>query len=113
MHMLLQYRYKDRRLDFSRTSPGRARIVGEDLLRARIWVPHVLLENERDSAIMGHDSKDIYLAIEPNGEVTYSRRIKATLYCWMDLQKFPFDEQECDIRFLSCMYIISYYYYYY
>lgn len=106
--MLLQYRYKDPRLDYTKTSPNRTRIVGEDQLRSKIWVPHVLLDNERESAIMGHDARDIYMAIEPNGEVTYARRIKATLYCWMDLQKFPFDEQECDIRLLSCKIYLIY-----
>lgn len=100
--MLLQYRYRDPRLEYKITSPNRSRIVGEDLLRSKIWVPHVLLEHERDSAIMGHDARDIYMSIDPNGEVTYSRRIKATLYCWMDLQKFPFDVQDCEIGLLSC-----------
>lgn len=65
-------------------------------------MPHVLLDNERSSSIMGHDAKDIYVSISPAGEVVYSRRITATLYCWMDLQKFPFDEQDCDIILTSC-----------
>lgn len=76
--------------------------MGEEQLRSKIWVPHVLLDNERSSAIMGHDARDIYVSISPNGEVVYSRRITATLYCWMDLQKFPFDEQDCDIVLISC-----------
>ncbi|GLV44814.1 uncharacterized protein CBL_14615 [Carabus blaptoides fortunei] len=107
LHMLLQYRYRDPRLEYKNTSPDRSRIVGEDVLRSKIWVPHVLLEHERDSAIMGHDARDIYMSIDPNGEVTYSRRIKATLYCWMDLQKFPFDEQDCEIGLLSWTYNAS------
>jgi len=39
--------------------------------------------------------------------VIVSSRIKATLYCWMNLQKFPFDEQKCSTIIESWMYNTS------
>lgn len=33
--------------------------------------------------------------MQPNGMVTVSTRMQITLYCSMNFQKFPFDQQEC------------------
>jgi len=39
--------------------------------------------------------------------VIVSNRIKATLYCWLNLKKFPFDEQHCSTVLESWMYNTS------
>lgn len=43
-------------------------------------------------------------SIEPDGTVIISTRIQATLYCGMDLRKFPFDQQQCATVIESWMY---------
>lgn len=101
-HMLVQYLYKDNRLIFEHLSPRRGNILGEELLRNKIWVPHMTIMNEKDTTIMGIDGKDVFVSISPTGDVVYSYRMTATFYCWMNLQKFPFDSQECFIRWNSC-----------
>ena len=102
-HMLVQYLYKDRRLKYSHVLPNRGSLVGEELLRTKIWVPHIMVRNERDTKIMGIDGKDVFVSISPSGDVVYSYRLTATFYCWMDLHKFPFDSQDCFLRWNSCM----------
>ena len=102
MHMLVQYRYTDYRLNYQKISPNRFMMVGEDLLRGKIWIPHLVLSNEKDTSIMGLEGKDVYVSISPDGEVTFSYRMTATIYCWMDLKKFPFDEQICNVHLKSC-----------
>ncbi|XP_023303199.2 pH-sensitive chloride channel 2 [Lucilia cuprina] len=108
IHALLQLRFLDPRLTFRRVAPKRKQpILGEKQLRDHLWMPHIFLANERDSSIMGTNEKDILTSISPDGTVIISSRIKATLYCWMNLQKFPFDEQHCSTYLESWMYNTS------
>lgn len=107
-HMLVQYLYRDNRLKYQDLSPQRHTLLGEELLRNRIWVPHIMIRNEKDTTIMGIDGKDVFISINPRGEVVYSYRLTATFYCWMNLQKFPFDSQECNLKWNSCMMSIFY-----
>lgn len=105
LHALIQMRYKDPRLQFAQYAPSRKKpIMGEDSLRSLIWVPHVFLANEHNSKVLGTNEKDILTSISPDGTVIVSSRVQATLYCWMKLQKFPFDEQFCPTVLESWMY---------
>ncbi|XP_053693172.1 pH-sensitive chloride channel 2-like [Sabethes cyaneus] len=108
IHALLQLRFVDPRLVFKRVAPNRTDpIMGEQSLRDVIWVPHVFLANERSSDILGTAEKDILTSISPDGTIIISTRISATLYCWMNLQKFPFDEQHCSTVLESWMYNVG------
>ncbi|XP_020803960.1 glycine receptor subunit alpha-4 [Drosophila serrata] len=108
IYALLQLRYLDPRLNFRGVSPKRKQpILGEQQLRDSLWMPHIFLANERDSSILGLTEKDILTSISPDGTVIVSSRIKATLYCWLDLKKFPFDEQQCSTVLESWMYNTS------
>lgn len=105
MHGLIQMRYKDPRLSFANYAPSRTQpILGEASLRNLIWVPHIFLANEHESSVLGTNEKDILTAISPDGTIIISSRVQATLYCWMKLQKFPFDEQFCPTVLESWMY---------
>ncbi|KAJ0177206.1 hypothetical protein K1T71_007215 [Dendrolimus kikuchii] len=107
LHFLLQLRWTDPRLAYALYSPGRSKIIGENDLRQRIWVPHLYMSNEQSSSLMGTDSKDVLISIAPDGEVLFSRRMQAVLYCWMNLQKFPFDDQTCSMNLESWKYNAS------
>lgn len=101
-HMVLQYSYRDSRLDFRNISKNRDAVMGQEILRDKIWVPHVIVRNEKDTVVMGSDGKDVFVTISANGQITYSYRMTLTFYCWMNLKKFPFDIQLCDIIWNSC-----------
>ncbi|KAF5280509.1 hypothetical protein FQA39_LY18031 [Lamprigera yunnana] len=107
MHMLVQYRYIDYRLQYEDISPNRGVMLGEEVLKNKIWIPHIVLTNEKENFIMGLEGNDQFVSISPEGEVMYSYRMTATIYCWMDLKKFPFDEQECHLLFRSWTYNAS------
>ncbi|XP_023029292.2 pH-sensitive chloride channel 2 isoform X1 [Leptinotarsa decemlineata] len=106
-HMLVQLLYNDSRLAFSHLSPNRLAILGGESLRDRIWVPHIIIDNERESNVMGLDGKDVSVQISPNGDVIYSYRMSTTFYCWMNLQKFPFDNQICELKWVSWDYNVT------
>ncbi|XP_022115649.1 pH-sensitive chloride channel 2 isoform X1 [Pieris rapae] len=107
LHFLLQLRWTDRRLAYALYSPERTKIIGESDLRSRVWIPHLYMSNEQSSSLMGTDSKDVLISIAPDGEVLFSRRMQAVLYCWMNLQKFPFDVQKCSMNLESWKYNAS------
>lgn len=104
--MLLQYKYIDDRLKYRTKSPARRIIVGEDSLREKIWMPHVIFTNAKAAKVMGLEQQDLMITISPEGVVKYTYRSAATIYCWMDLKKFPFDKQTCTVPLRSCKYII-------
>lgn len=102
LHALVQMRYIDPRLKFSLLAPShRAALVGTDV-RDLIWVPHLFLANEKSSSVLGTHDKDTLTSIASDGTVIVSERIEASLHCWMELSKFPFDSQECHAVFESC-----------
>ena len=63
-------------------------------------------------------SKQFYVRVSPDGSVLYSLRfglimqklekennnfrLKLKQQCWMNLENFPFDSQECQIQIASC-----------
>ncbi|XP_076258924.1 pH-sensitive chloride channel 2-like isoform X2 [Rhynchophorus ferrugineus] len=103
-HLLVQLTFQDDRLNFSDVSPSRGSIMGQETLRNKIWVPHIVVKNERSSNLMGLDYKDVFVKISPYGEVTYIYRLTTTFYCSMNLRKFPFDQQLCQITWTSWAY---------
>ena len=103
MHALLQLSFLDRRLAYSGYAPTRKEnILGQKHLSERLWLPHIFFANERESSILGTDEKDVLTSISPEGHVIISTRLQATLYCWMNFKKFPFDEQYCSTVLESC-----------
>ncbi|XP_030755338.1 glycine receptor subunit alpha-2-like [Sitophilus oryzae] len=103
-HILVQLSFQDDRLSFSDISPNRGDILGQETLRNKIWVPHIVVKNERSSGLMGLDQKDMFVKISPTGKVIYSFRMTTTFYCSMNLRKFPFDNQLCQIIWTSWAY---------
>ncbi|KAG5676859.1 hypothetical protein PVAND_006666 [Polypedilum vanderplanki] len=105
MQTLVQMRYVDPRLSFKDIAPGRTiPIKGEEDLRNKIWVPHVFFSNEKESRVLGTYGRHILTSISPDGTVIISSRLQATLFCPMDLKKFPFDQQECRANLECWMY---------
>ncbi|XP_058975456.1 pH-sensitive chloride channel 2 [Musca domestica] len=105
MHALLQLSFLDKRLAFSNYAPTRKdNILGQKQMSERLWLPHIFFANERESNILGTDEKDVLVSISPQGQVIFSTRLQATLYCWMNFKKFPFDEQSCSTVLESWMY---------
>ncbi|XP_050053141.1 pH-sensitive chloride channel 2-like isoform X2 [Aphis gossypii] len=100
-HLLIRYRWRDDRLVHS---SSKSSIQGENKLKERVWTPHVYIVNEHDSNIMGSGRQDILVTVQPDGTVLYSARLKVSLLCMMNLQKFPFDQQTCPLILESWTY---------
>ncbi|KAM8710500.1 hypothetical protein ACLKA7_017163 [Drosophila subpalustris] len=107
-HALLQLSFQDKRLAYRDFAPERREtIVGQKHLSERLWLPHIFFANERESSILGTDEKDVLTSISRDGNVIISTRLQASLYCWMNFKKFPFDQQYCSTILESWMYNTS------
>ncbi|XP_022215470.2 pH-sensitive chloride channel 2 [Drosophila obscura] len=105
MHALLQLRFQDKRLAYQTFQRGD--ILGQKHLSERLWLPHIFFANERESSILGTDEKDVLTSLSPEGNVIISTRMQASLYCFMNFKKFPFDQQLCSTVIESWMYNTS------
>ncbi|KAK0077460.1 hypothetical protein PV326_010037, partial [Microctonus aethiopoides] len=101
VHMMLQFRYHDKRLRYADIAPQYTQIYGGQSAHDLIWTPAVFVTNERSSVIMGNGVKDLLISIDPSGMVILNTRLEATLNCALRLEKFPFDVQECPLIFES------------
>lgn len=71
---MLQFRYLDKRLEFSKLAPHLSRINGGQFVRDLIWTPSAYVSNEPNSAIMGKSVQDILVSIDPSGMVILNTR---------------------------------------
>nr|XP_033329433.1 glycine receptor subunit alpha-2-like isoform X2 [Megalopta genalis] len=107
VHMILQYRYLDNRLKFADIAPHLNQIYGGHHVHDLIWTPAVYVSNERSSALVGNNVKDLLVSVDPMGVVTLNTRLQVTLNCGLRLEKFPFDVQECPLIFESWTYNVK------
>ncbi|XP_014243858.1 glycine receptor subunit alpha-4-like [Cimex lectularius] len=97
IQMLLEMSWLDTRLNYSNLETGIMNLMGEKFLLDTIWVPHIYLTNEKDSAVMGFLRKDDLISISPSGFVVFTTRLRTSLTCQLQLEKFPFDQQSCQL----------------
>uniref|UniRef100_A0A8D8PXA3 Glycine receptor subunit alpha-3 n=2 Tax=Cacopsylla melanoneura TaxID=428564 RepID=A0A8D8PXA3_9HEMI len=107
VQLLLQLHWKDPRLRYKQFAPHLPELIGEINFIQSIWTPHIYLTNERDSLVLGLFRRDMLVSILPEGEVLFSTRLKTTIFCWMQLGKFPFDQQKCHLVMDSWRYNAS------
>lgn len=71
----MRYRWVDYRLARNVTYS----IQGENLVREKLWTPHLYIVNEYESRIMGSGNQDILVTVMPDGTVLYSTRLLKAL----------------------------------
>lgn len=74
VHMLLQCRFHDPRLEFDPSVHNVTEIVGTRQLSQLLWTPHVYFHNERHSVVMGPGGSDVMTHVIHDGTVLYTKR---------------------------------------
>jgi hypothetical protein len=65
------------------------------------------MKDEDETTVVSIEEKDVIVSIAPSGSVTYTYKMVAKFYCWMNLKKFPFDTQRCSLAFSDCKHLKS------
>ncbi|GIY46250.1 glutamate-gated chloride channel [Caerostris darwini] len=81
-----------------------SKVVGLKSLRDLIWTPTLFFINEKDSKLVVSTRDNVYVQIDPDGNVYYALRLQLVLSCPMNLKHYPFDRQSCRIRVSSWSY---------
>ncbi|XP_035233221.1 glutamate-gated chloride channel-like [Stegodyphus dumicola] len=102
IHATFRQWWMDERLTFN-ASMG-SKVVGLKSLRDLIWTPTLFFINEKDSKLVVSTRDNVYVQIDPDGNVYYALRLQLVLSCPMNLKHYPFDKQSCRIRVSSCKY---------
>ncbi|GFO02743.1 neuronal acetylcholine receptor subunit alpha-7 [Plakobranchus ocellatus] len=70
--------------------------------QASVWLPDILVENTAQHfAEIGSDS--ILVSIKDNGHISWEPGILTKTICEVNIGKYPFDYQKCEIKFLTWM----------
>ncbi|CAL1277129.1 unnamed protein product, partial [Larinioides sclopetarius] len=102
IHATFRQWWMDERLTYN-SSMG-SKVVGLKSLRDLIWTPTLFFINEKDSKLVVSTRDNIYIQIDPDGNVYYALRLQLVLSCPMNLKHYPFDKQSCRIRVSSWSY---------
>ncbi|XP_077990088.1 glycine receptor subunit alpha-3-like [Glandiceps talaboti] len=95
--IFLRQRWNDNRLQFNSSETMVLQGESANLL----WQPDLFLPNEKRGFLHSVTTENRLLRIYPNGDVFLSSRYSLTLSCYMDLEKFPLDDQICVMQMES------------
>ncbi|XP_070533085.1 glycine receptor subunit alpha-3-like [Ptychodera flava] len=95
--IFLRQRWQDPRLQFNDTEP----LVLHGEYANQLWQPDLFLPNEKGGFLHDITTENRLLRMYPDGNVLLSSRYSLTLACIMDLERFPFDDQVCEMRMES------------
>ncbi|XP_072020734.1 glycine receptor subunit alphaZ1-like isoform X2 [Amphiura filiformis] len=98
--MYLREYWHDPRLAHNSTS----HLILQGLDVDMVWSPDIFFINEKSAKVHEVTYKNKLIYILPNGSVSMSMRLSATLACHMSLEYFPMDSQTCNISMSSYAY---------
>ncbi|CAL8074990.1 unnamed protein product [Orchesella dallaii] len=99
----LRQKWSDTRLQYN-TSIKDGYVTIHTDSNYRPWMPDTFVHNEKEAIIHSTTRPNSFFRIYPNGSILHSVRLSTTISCLMDLRRFPFDEQHCEIRLASYAY---------
>ncbi|RNA00322.1 neuronal acetylcholine receptor subunit alpha-10-like isoform X2 [Brachionus plicatilis] len=68
----------------------------------RIWTPDIVLYNYADARL--EEKREVLAIVKPDGTVTWRPPSIFKSTCQINIQKFPYDEQNCSMKFGSWTY---------
>lgn len=68
---------------------------------SRLWIPDTFFIDEREGHFHTVTQPNVLVRIYPDGSVLYSIRVSLKLSCPMNFKRYPFDEQQCQLRMES------------
>ncbi|XP_022320293.2 glycine receptor subunit alpha-2-like isoform X1 [Crassostrea virginica] len=96
MTFFVRQRWVDKRLNYTPVF-NMTRLELDTRRMADVWVPDLYFVNEKKADVHQVTVPNKLMHIYPDGLVVYSMRVTATFSCTMDLQKYPLDDQRCNI----------------
>ncbi|XP_065581097.1 pH-sensitive chloride channel 2-like [Artemia franciscana] len=99
--LIMEHTWNDDRLAYEDIPNTPLVLRGGDDFAKKIWKPSVYVVNERRSSVVSVPQPNVLVTVAPNGDVTYTYRVRSNVYCGQDMWKYPFDTQYCRLAFES------------
>mmetsp|Transcript_34267 Transcript_34267/g.90470 ORF Transcript_34267/g.90470 Transcript_34267/m.90470 type:complete len:328 (-) Transcript_34267:250-1233(-) len=97
--IFLRGHWKDPRLAYDGLSMNISYPLSRlDLRQSNVWTPDIFIENAVNTEF---NEREVMFYVEPDGSVTWSRRLVLSLRCSMSFEDFPFDKQTCAINMMT------------
>ncbi|CAN7983052.1 unnamed protein product [Ixodes hexagonus] len=97
--LYLRTRWRDSRLRYDEQQ-GKVKYLSLSD-SSKVWKPDLFFTNEKQSYSHVLLLPNVFLRINPTGDVLYSIRLTLKLACAMDFSRFPFDTQACSFSLAS------------
>ncbi|XP_064609325.1 glycine receptor subunit alpha-2-like [Liolophura sinensis] len=102
--IFVRQKWHDARLSYSDFPIITEPLELDTKVMARVWVPDLYFTNEKRATFHIVTVPNKLMHLYRNGTILYSVRLSVTLLCMMELHKYPFDTQICDITAESYSY---------
>nr|ALR88668.1 glycine receptor subunit alpha 1/3-like 097 [Saccoglossus kowalevskii] len=100
--IFLRTRWNDPRLQYN-GAPNHTITLHSDGVK-EVWVPPLFFPDEKSGHFHKLTTENILLRIYPDGTVLHSARFTIKLGCMMKLERYPMDEQTCNMEIESFTY---------
>ncbi|KAF0306033.1 Glycine receptor subunit alpha-3 [Amphibalanus amphitrite] len=97
LDIYLRQQWLDERLSVP-GDPNQMLIVSRKNVIDQLWTPDLYFLNLKDAKYHDVTMPNVLMRVYQDGRVFYSIRLKLSLSCQMDLQRYPLDSQRCDIK---------------
>ncbi|XP_043243771.1 glycine receptor subunit alphaZ1-like [Amphibalanus amphitrite] len=97
LDIYLRQQWLDERLSVP-GDPNQMLIVSRKNVIDQLWTPDLYFLNLKDAKYHDVTMPNVLMRVYQDGQVFYSIRLKLSLSCQMDLQRYPLDSQRCDIK---------------
>jgi hypothetical protein len=77
------------------------------VITEKLWQPFVCFVNSKKSELHSSPSPNTFVLIYPNGTVWVNYRLKIEGPCYVDLELYPFNEEECELVLESYAYNVA------
>ncbi|CAD5224322.1 unnamed protein product [Bursaphelenchus okinawaensis] len=102
--VLMSQIWHDRRLKYDNISTCLENLTLSSQITERIWLPFVCFVNSKRSDLHTSPTPNTFVLIYPNGTVWINYRLRVEGPCYVNLENYPFNGEECELVLESYAY---------
>ncbi|XP_067946177.1 glycine receptor subunit alpha-2-like [Watersipora subatra] len=99
VNMYIRQRWQDIRLAHPNFTGDNGILITSQI--PHTWLPDLFIKNDKESKKSDVTTLNTFLRVDSEGNLAYSMRVTSTIACSMRLERYPFDEQFCNMLFES------------
>ncbi|KAH7727676.1 Protein LGC-54 [Aphelenchoides avenae] len=102
--VLMSQIWHDRRLRYEQYTSCLENLTLSSAITDQIWQPYVCFVNSKKSDLHTSPTPNTFILLYPNGTVWVNYRLRVEGPCYVNLELYPFNEEECELVLESYAY---------